>query len=160
MISFPQALLEMRLDRLEIAEVTGHAYQKYDGVFVVYSDSAEPGSAKFIRDAWGVPSPIVGCLEEQMELDHGDWLELQEGENWCHLTGRDGGETQYGRGYGDTFTIPASWEYERIDEANARRLIKRWHQCELERLQSEEPFGEISSPGPVAHWAQLMSRMA
>lgn len=116
--------------------ILDHWASEESGVFIIYSDSSEPGSAKFIGAAWGlVPSTISG-IEAQMVEDHDDWLELNEGANWFELDGWDPGETQEGAGYGDLYTIPGYWDYSSITPAKAQSLIERWHRREIEFLES------------------------
>ncbi len=117
---------------------TGHDSPRMNGVFLVYSTCDKPSLAdRWVSDSWGVAPGACGSIMEQMEDDIGDWLgDLKEGGTWFRLRGWDGGETQYGTGYGDIYEIPGYWEYGRIDAAEAKRLIEHWHAQELDLLRS------------------------
>ena len=114
-----------------------HGYTRIDGIFAIWSDSDKHPASTFISGAWGVQPTTVGDLETQIEADHGDSLQLKEGQNWCRLDGYDGGETQYGMGYGDTYRIGGYWDYEVIEPAKAKALIEVWLRREYYRISAQ-----------------------
>jgi hypothetical protein len=102
------------------------------------------GAAAFIGEALGLPSISVAAIEEQMveDLESGDVEIEAAGATWWHVSGYDGGEVQYGQGYGDTHTIAGYWMVERMTVAEARSRVPAILARQAQRWTSGEPFAD------------------
>ena len=127
--------------------VTGHHDTPADGIFSVFADASGRNAAVFVDDALGLPLGMVTALDEQVAKDvqNGD-MDIAEGVNWFHCSGRDGGETQYGSGYGDVYEIAGYWMIQPLTVTEARERVPALLGAEAERWTSGKAFADPLGP--------------
>lgn len=133
-------------------DCTAHEGIDLDAIFSVVADSDGEDAAVFVHHSVGLSGPEATGIEEQITKEvEGFDLSLRAGTTWFRCSGYDGGEVQYGQGYGDTFTIEGYWMYEKITQEEALRVLPDVAARHIERLRAglEEslPLPAEAEPG-------------